>query len=45
MKKIAFFTNSLARGGAERVLSRIIPRLKENYEIYLILVDGSKIEY
>lgn len=45
MKKIAFFTNSLARGGSERVLSRIIPKLKENYEIFLILIDGSKIEY
>ena len=45
MKKIAFFSNSLARGGAERVLARIIPRLKENYEVYLILIDGSKIEY
>ncbi len=45
LKRIAFFINSLARGGAERVLSRIIPQLKENYEIYLILIDGSKIEY
>lgn len=44
-KRIAFFINSLARGGSERVLSRIIPRLKEDYEIYLILIDGSRIEY
>lgn len=44
-KKIAFLSNSLARGGAETVLSRIIPHLMDTYEIYLILIDGSKIEY
>lgn len=38
-------TNSFARGGAERVLSRIIPILMESYELYLILIDGSKIEF
>lgn len=43
-KRIAFLTNSFARGGAERVLARIIPILMESYEIYLILIDGSKIE-
>lgn len=44
-KRVVFMTNSLARGGAERVLSRIIPRLEEWYEIYLVLIDGSKIEF
>lgn len=44
-KRIAFMTNSFDRGGAERVLSRIIPMLTESYEVYLILIDGSKIEY
>lgn len=44
-KRIAFMTNSFARGGAERVLSRIIPMLTESYEVYLILIDGSKVEY
>lgn len=44
-KRVAFMTNSFARGGAERVLSRIIPILMESYELYLILIDGSKIEF
>ena len=43
-KRVVFMTNSLARGGAERVLSRIVPKLKEWYEIYVVLIDGSKIE-
>jgi len=43
--KIAFFTNSMGIGGAERVISRLIPGLSDTFDIYLILLDGSKMEY
>lgn len=38
--RIAIFINSLAGGGAERVVSQIIPYLEVNgFEVYLILAD------
>ena len=44
-KKIAFFFNSFARGGAERVVSRLFLPLGEFYDVFLILIDGSRIQY
>src|SRR5690606_30358410 len=44
MKKIAFFTLGLRRGGAERVVSNLCNSLVEDYKVYLILVDN-QIDY
>lgn len=44
-KKIAIFTVSMGCGGAERVISRIIPKLSEVYDVVLILLDSSRIEF
>lgn len=39
MKKIAFFINSLAGGGAERILSTIIHELHEKFDTTLVLIE------
>ena len=40
-KKVIFFLiNSLESGGAERVLSNILPKLTQKYNIYLILLKN-----
>ncbi len=42
-KKIIFFLiNSLESGGAERVISNILPALSKKYKIYLILLKDSR---
>jgi N-acetylgalactosamine-N,N'-diacetylbacillosaminyl-diphospho-undecaprenol 4-alpha-N-acetylgalactosaminyltransferase len=43
-KKIALFTISLSRGGAERVVSLLANNLDSKFKIFLILLD-KKIEY
>lgn len=45
MKKIAFIIPTLDNGGAEKVVSNLLLNLSEEYEKYLILLDGSKIIY
>lgn len=45
MKKVVLFTNSFGCGGTERVISRLIPRLNELYDVRLVVLDSSKIEY
>src|SRR5690554_1834624 len=46
MKNVAIIISSLKGGGAERVVSNITMNLpKDKYNIYLILFDGSSIEY
>lgn len=45
MKKIAFFTIGLRRGGAERVVSNLCNTLIDDYQIYLILFNDSNIDY
>lgn len=44
-KNIAILINSLAIGGAERVVSRISEPLSEFYNIYLLLLDEENIAY
>lgn len=43
--KLCLVTSNLAGGGAQRVVSRLSAALAENYEIYLILHDGQRIDY
>jgi len=40
MKHIAFFINSLAGGGAERILSTMLYELKDSFKITLILIEN-----
>lgn len=44
-KNIAILIPTLANGGAERVASNLSLYLPEEYERYIILFDGSKIDY
>ena len=41
-KTIFFLINSLESGGAERVISNILPALSKKYKIYLILLKDSR---
>lgn len=41
MKKIAVFTVSMGAGGAERVISLLLPELIRDYEVHLILMYNS----
>ena len=41
MKKIVIFTVSMGAGGAERVISLLLPKLIEDYEVHLILMYNS----
>jgi N-acetylgalactosamine-N,N'-diacetylbacillosaminyl-diphospho-undecaprenol 4-alpha-N-acetylgalactosaminyltransferase len=43
-KKISIFINSIAAGGAERVVSLLLNELKNDFDIYLVLLN-KKIEY
>ena len=43
-KKISIFINSIAAGGAERVVSLLLNELKTDLDIYLVLLN-KKIEY
>lgn len=45
VKKIAFFIPRFTCGGAERVVSRMISVLKEEYEVCLILYDDKEMGY
>ncbi len=44
MKKVVFFINSLAGGGAERILSTILFELSKDFEVTLVLIE-EKIDY
>jgi N-acetylgalactosamine-N,N'-diacetylbacillosaminyl-diphospho-undecaprenol 4-alpha-N-acetylgalactosaminyltransferase len=44
MKKIVFFINSLAGGGAERVLSTMLFSLKDDFKLTLVLIEA-RIDY
>lgn len=39
-KRVALFINSLYGGGAERVVSRISKELQNDYELFVLLIDG-----
>jgi N-acetylgalactosamine-N,N'-diacetylbacillosaminyl-diphospho-undecaprenol 4-alpha-N-acetylgalactosaminyltransferase len=39
-RKLFFLINSMESGGAEKVLSNILPELSEKYEIYLLLLKN-----
>lgn len=41
-RKIAFLINSLGRGGAERVITRIAPELNKRYDVTIILCDSNE---
>lgn len=41
MKRIAVFTISMGAGGAERVISLLLPELIKNYDVHLILMYNS----
>lgn len=41
MKKLALFIYSMGAGGAERVVSNILPYLAQNFELHLILMNES----
>ena len=41
MKKVAIFTVSMGAGGAERVISLLLPKLIKDYEVHLILMYNS----
>jgi len=44
-KNIAILINSLAAGGAERVVSVLSESLSERYNLYVMLLDTSKVQY
>ena len=44
-KNIAILINSLAAGGAERVISRISKPLSKFYDVYIMLLDVENIKY
>lgn len=44
-KKIAFLVNSLGRGGAERVISRLSSYMKDYYDFCIIIFDSHTIAY
>lgn len=39
---LAILINNMGRGGAQRVISRIVPELEKYYNVSLILLDSSK---
>lgn len=41
MKRIALFTVSMGAGGAERVISLLLPELIKDYEVHLVLMYNS----
>lgn len=41
MKKLALFIYSMGAGGAERVVSNILPYLAQNFELHLVLMNES----
>ncbi len=41
-KTVFFLTNSLEAGGAERVLSVVLPQLTKHYEVFLFLLKNDK---
>jgi len=45
MKRVALIINHLSGGGAERAVSKISLALGGHYDLFLILSDGSKIDY
>ncbi len=45
MKRIAFIIQKLKNGGAERTISNLSLLLKDQYEIYIIVYDGSDMTY
>ncbi|MBE2985236.1 glycosyltransferase [Campylobacter sp. RM9344] len=40
MKKLCLFLYSMGPGGAERVVSNLLPYLKENFEVHLVLMSN-----
>lgn len=45
MKRVALIINHLSGGGAERAVSKISLALGSHYDLFLVLSDGSKIDY
>lgn len=41
MKKLSLFIYSMAGGGAERVVSNLLPALVKNYEVHLVLMNDT----
>ena len=44
-KRLCLVTSNLAGGGAQRVVSRLSAGLADEYDIYLVLHDGKRIDY
>ena len=45
MKKVLFIVPSLSKGGAERVVSNLSKGLSDEWEKYIAVFDGSRIDY